>query len=330
MAKCDNISKNISVAFKITLILLFKVMTKTFQFYILFFLLISSIFPVVAIAQEKNAESNSKPPADYKPEASKYRTIFRSTRLVNFQTVETLEKGSFDLRISHRLGDFKSGFYNFWGVDGPASIKIGFDYSLTDNLSIGYARNSNGKMWEGLVKWRLLRQREDGKIPISLTTLATINITSRPPALNEEFSKFANRMSFVYQLMIARQFGKVLSLQVAPTFIHYNQVERSSDKNDQFVLASMARIRLTRSLLLIGEYGWRLTKMSNSTGVDYRNSAAFGLEIQTSGHAFQLFVTNSNTMNESQFLTSTTSNVLKGEVRLGFNISRVFKFGRKK
>jgi hypothetical protein len=296
-----------------------------------FSLLLASLFlPLIGMAQEKKEESNSKPPADYKAEAAKYRTIFRSTRLVNFHTVETLEKGSFDLRISHRLGDFKSGFYNFWGVDGPASIKLGFDYSITDNITVGYGRNSNGKMWEGLAKWRFLRQREDGKVPLSMTALATINITSRPPSVAEEFSKFTSRMSFVYQLMIARQFGKVLSLQVAPTMVHYNQVERSVDKNDQFILATMARLRITRSFLLIGEYGWRLTKMGNSAGTDYRNSAAFGIEIQTSGHAFQLFVTNSNAMNESQFLAMTTSNVLKGEVRLGFNISRVFKFGKRK
>jgi hypothetical protein len=292
------------------------------KFYSLsFFLLFTCIS-----ALSQNAES--KVPTDYKAEPEKYRTIFRSTRLVNFHTVETLEKGSFDLRISHRLGTFKEPFYNFFGFDGPATIKIAFDYSLTNNLTLGYGRNSAGKMWEGFVKWRILRQREDGKVPISLTGFASVNITSRPEAKTAEFAHFSSRMNYVYQLMIARQFGKVLSLQVAPTWIHYNQVDASSDKNDQFVLATMARVRLTRSLLLIGEYGYRLTKLTEPTGLSYHNSAALGLEIQTSGHSFQFFVTNSQAMNESQFLAFTTSNVLKGEVRLGFNISRVFHFGK--
>ncbi|MBX7182037.1 MAG: hypothetical protein K1X82_07995 [Bacteroidia bacterium] len=303
-----------------------------FNFAIRTSLLCLGIFVATFIgnAQETKVTEGNKPPTDYKAEQNKYRTIFRSTRLVNFQTVETLDKGSFDLRISHRLGDFKSGFYEFWGLDKALAIKFGFDYSITDNITVGYGRNNSGKLWEGFAKWRFLRQREDGKIPLTMTAFASINITSRPASVPEEFSKFGNRMSFVYQLMFARQFGKILSLQVAPTLVHYNQVERSGDKNDQFILASMARLRLTRSLLLIGEYGWRLTKMGTSSGINYHNSAAFGLEIQTSGHSFQLFVTNSNTMNESQFLAMTTSDVLQGEVRLGFNISRVFKFGKKK
>ncbi len=302
-------------------------MIKTFTKYILLAVLVwvSSL----AKAQEKA----TPPPADYKPEAEKYRSIFRSTRLVNFQTVETLEKGSFDFRISHRLGDFKEPFYNFFGWDGPATIKIGFDYSITNNFTVGYGRNSNGKLWEGFLKYRLLRQREDGKSPLSITALASMNITSRPAAKTDEFKNFPARMSYVYQIMFARQFGKVLSLQVAPTWIHYNQVDASSDKNDQFVLATMARLRLTKSFLLIGEYGARLTKLTDldpANDIKYHNSASFGIEWQTSGHSFQFFVANSNTMNESQFLSMTTANVLKGEIRLGFNISRVFHFGKRK
>jgi len=277
----------------------------------------------------KSQETNLKSSSDYKPETTNYRSIFRSTRLINFQTVETLKKGSFDLRISHRLGTFKDPIYNFFGFDGPATIKIAFDYSLNDNLTLGVGRNSNGKLWEGFVKWRLLHQTEDGKMPISLSFFTGSNITSRPDSKANEFDKFGARFNFVYQIMLARQFGKILSLQIAPTWIHYNQVNASVDKNDQFALASMARLRLTKSFLIIGEYGLRLNKFSETSGISYHNSAAFGLEVQTSGHSFQFFVTNSGTMNESQFLTQTTSDVLKGEIRLGFNISRVFHFGKR-
>lgn len=57
---------------------------------------------------------------------------FKGTRLINLHTLETLGKGSLDFRISHRFGDFSSGMYNFYGIDGPATIRIGFDYSVTD------------------------------------------------------------------------------------------------------------------------------------------------------------------------------------------------------
>src|SRR6478735_10952096 len=94
---------------------------------------------------------------------------FKGTRLVNLQTLETLGKGSLDFRITHRFGDFSSGVDNLWGLDGPATIKLGFDYGITDRLMIGIGRSSLGKLCDGFIKYRILRQTTDGHIPISIT-----------------------------------------------------------------------------------------------------------------------------------------------------------------
>jgi hypothetical protein len=52
--------------------------------------------------------------------------------------------------------------------------------------------------------------------------------------------------------------------------------------------------------------------------------------LETGGHVFQMFLTNSFGLLESQFLTRTDSQWSDGGIRLGFNVSRVFTIGEKK
>ena len=42
---------------------------------------------------------------------------FKSTRVINGQSVETIAKKHLDFRISHRFGALNSGFSNLWGLD---------------------------------------------------------------------------------------------------------------------------------------------------------------------------------------------------------------------
>ena len=63
---------------------------------------------------------------------------------------------------------------------------------------------------------------------------------------------------------------------------------------------------------------------------DIKNSLSVGLDLETGGHVFQLHFTNSTAMIEKGFLTETTGDFFKGDVRFGFNISRVFTIAGKK
>ena len=51
-------------------------------------------------------------------------------------------------------------------------------------------------------------------------------------------------------------------------------------------------------------------------------------DIETDGHVFQLHFSNATGMNEKAFITNTTGDWGKGEVRFGFNLSRVFTVRR--
>src|SRR5689334_17863474 len=84
---------------------------------------------------------------------------FKGTRLINCHTVEVPGRRTLDFRIAHRFGAFNSGWYDFFGLDGGASIRIGLEYSYDGRLEVGLGRTSTEKTADGFLKYRLLRQR---------------------------------------------------------------------------------------------------------------------------------------------------------------------------
>ena len=61
--------------------------------------------------------------------------------------------------IAHRFGQINEGAYALWGLDN-ASMRMAFDYGLTDRLAVGVARSTFQKTYEANVKWRALRQNQ--------------------------------------------------------------------------------------------------------------------------------------------------------------------------
>jgi len=282
---------------------------------------IATLLPYLLLAQNYDGDSN-------------YVSSFKGTRLIGLHTVETLNKGSLEFRVSHRFGDFSSGAFNFWGFDGPVNIRLGLDYSITDNFTVGVGRSSLDKLYDGFLKYRLLRQTADDGMPITLTLLATGNIVSLKNGTNtlegvNQFDYFSDRFIYMFQAMVARRFTERLAVQLSPIFIHYNLVLNATDKNDIYALAGSFRYKFSKRMSVTGEYILRLGKYTASQSV-YHNSVSVGLEIETGAHVFQLFIANSQAINEVQFISFTNSSWSRGQIRLGFNISRVFATGRKR
>jgi len=258
---------------------------------------------------------------------------FKGTRLINLHTIETLRKGSLDFRISHRFGDVGSGSNNLWGLDGPATLRLGFDYSVTDRLVLGFGRTSYNKFFDGFVKYKF-RQQETGGHKFSIVGIASANVTSmQDPGKSvtgvDRYEHFSNRMAYMMQVLIARKFSDKLSLQLSPTVIHYNLVTRGNDKNDIYALGFSGRYKVTRSLAVTGEYILRPIKYTPDFD-NYHDTMSIGLDIETGGHVFQLFFTNASAINEVQFIPYTTGKWGDKTFRFGFNISRVFQFSGEK
>lgn len=273
-----------------------------------------------SLAALRDSSLQKAPPKDY------VLSTFGGTRLVNTHTTEIHKRGKLDLRISHRFGELKDGYENLWGIDGPANIRIGLDFSLLDNVAIGIGRSSNKKLTDAFLKIRMFRQTYQG-FPVTIAWISSVSRTNvKDPnkgKLNAIYLYPSSRLAYMHQVLVSRKFTAQFSLQVAPTLIHYNLVEKLTDKNDMFVVPVIARYKFNRWLSATTEYGIRTFRYVRDKTL-YTNSFSLGMDMETGGHVFQIFVGNSFGINEVQALPYTTGEISKGEVRIGFNVSRVF------
>lgn len=250
---------------------------------------------------------------------------FKATRIINSSTVENLAPGVLDFRILHRFGRVSDGFENFFGIDN-ATTRIGLDYGVTKWLMVGLAHNTLRKANDGFLKARLLQQKTDGT-PITLSWMSGMVVFGDdapllPPGMEYYFS---HRLAYTHQLLIARKFSRKLSLQMMPTVVHLNLVDSTRHANSTIALGIGGRYKISNRVAITAEYYYRFNNADvPSFGSKTYNSLSFGADIETGGHVFQLFFTNSLGMTEPAFVTATTDTWTKGQLHFGFNISRVF------
>lgn len=246
---------------------------------------------------------------------------FKDTRIINVQSNETPGKNVLHFVIAHRFGQINEGAYALWGLDN-ASMRMAFDYGLTDRLAVGVARSTFQKTYEANVKWRALRQNSDNSMPFSLTLYSVAMANGLRWADPTRENIFSSRLSYVNQAIFTKKWGSNLSLALIPSFIHRNLVESLSDAHDQWTLGVGGRYKVTSRASINAEYHYALAGLPT----DHVNSLSLGMDIETGGHVFQLHVTNSQGMFERAFLTETGGRWRDGALYFGFNLSRVFDF----
>ena len=253
---------------------------------------------------------------------------FKSTRVINGQSMELLAKGVMDVRILHRFGTINSGVNNLFGLD-QANMRIGFDYGIYNNLSIGVGRSNVGKEWDGFLKFRPLRQSTGpGSFPVSvvIVTGLTISTIKDNKADSSAINFFSNRLAYFSQLIIGRKFSERFSFQLAPIFVHRNMVYLKEESNDVAAIALGARFKLSNRIAFVVDYHYIAYGLDKSI---YKDPLSIGFDIETGGHVFQLHFSNATGMNERAFICNTTGDWAKGEIHFGFNLSRVFTVGRR-
>lgn len=256
------------------------------------------------------------------------QATFKTTRLINFHTIEVVGRRALDFRISHRFGDINSGPYNAWGMDGGANIRLALEYSHNGRLMVGLGRTSSKKIADGFVKYRLLRQTTNNGMPLSLTLFSGVYHTFERANIDgiNKYQTISDRLSYCHQIMIARKVNSRLSLQLTGAMVHYNLVDNITEGNNCYIAGVVGRFKLTTRQAITLEYGRRLNSYSNNK---YYDSFGIGYDLETGGHVFQIHLTNSFGLTENQYFMYTTSTWQNWGIRLGFNISRVFGFAGK-
>ena len=259
------------------------------------------------------------------PITEKVTGAFKSTRVINAHSVEMLSRGNMDFRILHRFGFVSDGIKQLFGLDA-AAFRMSFDFGITDNLTLGVGRSTFRKELDAFVKTRIIQQTKGAKeIPFSLVAAAGYTIYTQE-VLSGKNPSVADRSAYYIQLIAGRKFNQKFSLQLSPIFVHTKIPFVITDDRNIFAMGGGARMKVTKRTAITLDYHHPFGHFDEN----YTNPLSVGVDIETGGHVFQLHFSNATGLNERAYITQTTGRFFKGDVRLGFNISRMFKVGRKK
>jgi len=244
---------------------------------------------------------------------------FKTLKIGNLQSTKVVDKGDLFLIVSHRFGPLKDGFDTFLGLD-QANTKIELLYSFFKGVQFSISRESFEKTLALASKIQLVKQ--SNKFPVNITAYGTINRNTELNAtrFDDDFTlEDADRYSYALQLLISKRFSKNFSFEIAPSYIRENlQIldETITANHNQFAMGFGGRMKLSKRISFNTEYIHNFNRDKNAI---YKNSYAFGLDIETGGHVFQLLFTNGQSTNEPGFISNAD-----GNLAFGFNVVRVF------
>lgn len=285
---------------------------------------------VITFLATKNFAQNEdllKGLGEEKPKKEYVFNAFKSSRVIMSHSIEMLRPGVLDFRILHRFGNVNQGISEFFGLD-QATIRLGLDYGISNNLTVGIGRGSYKKEIDGFIKWRAIQQATGPTaLPFSLVAVGGSTIIGAPWADPTRKNYFSSRLGYYGQAIVGRKFSEALTLQVMPTVLHRNFVETAADPNDLYAAGVGGRLKLSKRTSLNVDYYYVVNQNDART---LHNPLSIGFDIETGGHVFQLHFTNAIGMNERAFLAETTNSWSKGDIQFGFNISRAFQIGKRK
>jgi hypothetical protein len=274
------------------------------------------VLPTMMLAQEQKdtvvVKTDSIAP---EVEVEYERAAFESTSLIENQTDRVYSKGTIEMIMNHRFG-LVTGTNDLIGIWAPANIRLAVNYSITDRITVGYGTTKDYRLQDFSLKAGIFKQTVNGKMPVSITYYGNWTVSALP---KENFYHTSDRWSFFNQIIIARKINKMFSVQLAPSYSHYNVVQ-SPMSNDLFAIQFGGRAKVTSTMSILLD----VNQPISSQDVLPKSGFAVGTEFSTVGHTFQIFVSNyrgiinqtSNMFNQNDFFD--------GDFAIGFNIGRTW------
>ncbi len=280
-----------------------------------------------------------------KPKKKKDRPVtemFGSGILIDEQTSVIAEKKTLEMMIQHRFGLIKdNGAKDLWGVYAPsANTRMGLNYSITNNLMVGYGITRKNMYSDFQVKYNVLNQTRKNTIPLSVTLYGNMAIDGRNESVfttstADSAYKFSNRLSYFAQVLVSRKFNDWFSFGINGSFTHYNSVKADTANikgmnHDVIGIGFMGRFKFSPQSSIVFHYSipLELKNMSENTVVTNIPKSNFGIgyRVATATHSFEVFITASNGIIAQDNYMHNTSDWTDGEFRIGFNITRLWGF----
>lgn len=310
--------------------------------------LLALAVPFIGFAQDEDVDLMQLLEETEPPKQEKVSATFKTTRVINAHSIETVKAKTIDVRISHRFGNIYStrndndGPDSFFGFDNVADVRLAAEYGITDEVMIGVGRSQMQNLVDGFVKWRFYTQTTDNKRPLSLAFFGNIAVNPSKKAviysgvkdsLVQTFGgakNFFHRLSYTAQLIIARKFSPSVSIELLPTYVHRNFVRDPLDENSIFALGVAGRFKVSKRVAIIADYFYVFSPYRyNKLGTEFHMPISIGVEVETGGHVFHIDISNARGIISNNFLTESPDSWEYAEIKLGFNISRVFNVGKR-
>jgi hypothetical protein len=249
-------------------------------------------------------------------------TLFHSVQAVNLPTAEMLSRNEFQYEISHRFIKTVDANKAYFGIDGPAYIRMALGYAITDHLTMTLGRSNKEDNYDFRAKYQVLRHHSQ-TLPLlgALRIGAAWNTEVYEPVTNKLRDIMDSKnFQFYAQAILNTMFAKKLGVGIVPSYL-YNSHIYCEDTEYSFTLGGYIQYYLLDMFSVYAEYNPTVTGWRKG-----HNPIAIGIEIETGGHFFKIFLGNSYSLNPSQYLTGADLDIEKGDWRLGFNITRILVF----
>ena len=256
---------------------------------------------------------------------------FESSYFIDDQTVALPPSHSLQLVIQHRFGTIQNGWTDLGGIWGASNIRFGLDFTINKNVLVGLGTTKNKRIQDLQAKYVFMRQRKDG-FPLTLAVYGNMGINCLNKSTFGTDFKARDRFSYYGELMIARRFGKMLSLQLGIAYIHYNIVDSAATPrdwhvnsmyNDNLEISGIGRLKVSPQTSIIATYSQSVMTYVNTKPWP---NAGLGIEVSTSTHAFQVFIEAAQGIVPQEVGFYNNNNPYNGMILIGFNITRLWTF----
>jgi hypothetical protein len=245
------------------------------------------------------------------------QTLFHSTQAINLPTGEMLSRGDWQFEIAHRFFPAVSeGQDALWGLDGPAFMRIGLGYAPSDETLVTLGRSNFLDNWDLQAKVRVL-EAETGSLPLQIAVQGGAAWSTQ---VAEREATDRGNFQYYGQLILNTKIGDRLALGLVSSYVHNVLLDEVDPVQDLF-WGGYGQLYLNDILSVLGEWN------SGENGADLTHqTGAVGIELETGGHFFKVFFTNSIRLNPSQYLVGSEYPFEPEEWRLGFSITRLLRF----
>jgi len=242
------------------------------------------------------------------------RAAFNSGWLIDNPTGLMNSKGTLQMDIQHRFGVIKSGNRDLLGMWGPANIRLAMSYAVSDRITLGFGTLKDSRMQDFNIKAGLLKQTRSGSVPVSIAYYGNAAIDAREA---EFFPKSSNRYSYFSQLIFTRRFNRLVSMQIAPSYSHYNLVAEDLD-NGQLAVAVGGKVSISGKTAILLDYSQPFGENSDNPGL------SLGIEMSTGLHSFQVFAGNYKGILPQRNYVLNENRLSDSQILIGFNINRLW------